>query len=149
MILYSTFGAYLLGGGAPLRSTVWKRQKKNSGKVAEIAVNFDSTGGIASSGPGNTDCELCFCNPDVTCFYADGSRGAGWAENYWLVGLNYLHVAKAALTCSAYLSALLYSELWWAEQCLHSSYSQQQVVRLQEGYSPTFSINLSDSTEVT
>ena len=34
-----------------------------------------------------------------------------WTKNYWL-DLNYLHVARAALDCSAYLSAILYADIW-------------------------------------
>ena len=40
-----------------------------------------------------------------------------WARNYWLSGLNYLHVARAALDCSAYLSAVVYADIWDAIQC--------------------------------
>ena len=35
-----------------------------------------------------------------------------WARNYWLAGLNYLHVSRAALDCSAYLSAVVYADIW-------------------------------------
>ena len=40
-----------------------------------------------------------------------------WARNYWLSDLNYLHVARAALDCSAYLSAVVYADIWDAFQC--------------------------------
>ena len=53
-----------------------------------------------------------------------------WEENFWIADLNYLHVAKAALTCSAYLSALLYSEIWWGEESLHGSSNQRQQAEL-------------------
>ena len=39
-----------------------------------------------------------------------------WARNYWLADLNYLHVARAALDCSAYLSAVVYADIWDAIQ---------------------------------
>ncbi|XP_060082468.1 serine-protein kinase ATM-like [Ylistrum balloti] len=34
-----------------------------------------------------------------------------WDNNFWL-DLNYLHVAKAALYCSAHFTTVLYSEIW-------------------------------------
>ena len=42
-----------------------------------------------------------------------GQQGENvWARNYWLAGLNYLHVARAGLGCSAYLSAIVYADIW-------------------------------------
>jgi hypothetical protein len=38
-------------------------------------------------------------------------NSTSWDNNFWLE-LDYLHVAKSALNCSAYFSALLYSEIW-------------------------------------
>lgn len=35
-----------------------------------------------------------------------------WKRNFWLRELNYLHVARAALDCSAYFSAVLYIDIW-------------------------------------
>ena len=47
-----------------------------------------------------------------------GQQGENvWARNYWLAGLNYLHVARAALDCSAYLSAIVYADIWDAIHC--------------------------------
>lgn len=34
-----------------------------------------------------------------------------WDNNFWL-DVNYLHIAKAALYCSAHFSAVLYAEIW-------------------------------------
>jgi hypothetical protein len=34
-----------------------------------------------------------------------------WDQNFWLI-LNYLHVAQAALTCSAYFSAIQFVDIW-------------------------------------
>jgi hypothetical protein len=35
-----------------------------------------------------------------------------WQNNFWLLDLNYLHVAKAALDCSDYFSAILFADVW-------------------------------------
>ncbi|KAK3095904.1 hypothetical protein FSP39_020638 [Pinctada imbricata] len=34
-----------------------------------------------------------------------------WDNNFWL-DLNYLHISKVALYCSAYFSAVMYAEIW-------------------------------------
>lgn len=34
-----------------------------------------------------------------------------WDNNFWL-DVNYLHIAKAALYCSAHFSTVLYAEIW-------------------------------------
>ena len=39
-----------------------------------------------------------------------------WERNFWIAGLDYLHVSKAALYCSSYSSALLFAEIWCHQQ---------------------------------
>ncbi len=39
-----------------------------------------------------------------------------WERNFWLPGLDYLAVASAALFCSSYSSALLFSDIWCIQQ---------------------------------
>ena len=39
-----------------------------------------------------------------------------WEQNFWIPGLDYLHVASAALFCSSYSSALLFSDIWSIQQ---------------------------------
>ena len=40
-----------------------------------------------------------------------GQQTTLWDNNFWL-DLDYLEVAKAAQKCSAYFTALLYTEIW-------------------------------------
>ncbi len=35
-----------------------------------------------------------------------------WQNNFWLVQLNYLHLAQAALHCSDFFAVILYSDIW-------------------------------------
>jgi hypothetical protein len=41
-----------------------------------------------------------------------GRHTTVWKKNFWVGGLDYLHVARAALDCSAYFSAILYADIW-------------------------------------
>ena len=35
-----------------------------------------------------------------------------WGKNFWIVGINYLHVARAAIDCNSYFAACLYCDIW-------------------------------------
>ena len=41
-----------------------------------------------------------------------GQTTTVWQNNFWILDINYLHVAKAALDCSSYFAACLYCDLW-------------------------------------
>ena len=41
-----------------------------------------------------------------------GQTTTVWQNNFWLLDINYLHVARAALDCSSYFAACLYCDLW-------------------------------------
>ena len=43
------------------------------------------------------------------------SKIEDWDRNFWVLGLDYIHVAQAALACGDYLSALTYVDIWVAE----------------------------------
>ena len=40
------------------------------------------------------------------------SRSSSWENNFWVEGINYLHVARAALDYRAYFDAHLYCDIW-------------------------------------
>lgn len=48
---------------------------------------------------------------EIVLFHIRVFNRTKWDNNFWL-DLDYLHVAKAAMNCSAYFSALLYAEIW-------------------------------------
>ena len=35
-----------------------------------------------------------------------------WEDNFWILDINYLHVASAALDCNSYFAACLYCDIW-------------------------------------
>ena len=39
-----------------------------------------------------------------------------WKKNFWIPNLNYLNIAKAALECGAYFSAICYVDIWCQEK---------------------------------
>ena len=43
-----------------------------------------------------------------------------WERNFWIMSLDYIHVAQAALTCADYVSALAFAEIWLADYQLKS-----------------------------
>ena len=42
----------------------------------------------------------------------DDPRKNVWHNNIWIVNLNYLHLAKAAIFCDDYFGAILFSDIW-------------------------------------
>ena len=35
-----------------------------------------------------------------------------WEDNFWILNINYLHVARAAMHCNSYFAACLYCDIW-------------------------------------
>ena len=65
-----------------------------------------------------------------------------WARNYWLSGLNYLHVARAALDCSAYLSAVVYADIWCQNHRVSPSPLSSDVIAVERAASANASSNI-------
>ncbi|XP_062594895.1 serine-protein kinase ATM-like [Saccostrea cucullata] len=66
-----------------------------------------------------------------------------WDNNYWL-DINYLHIAKAALSCSAHFSAVFYAEIW----CNYQRIKQEEALKKSSSLSEVVSQSFTQDSQV-
>ncbi|XP_062590469.1 serine-protein kinase ATM-like isoform X2 [Saccostrea cucullata] len=66
-----------------------------------------------------------------------------WDNNYWL-DINYLHIAKAALSCSAHFSTVFYAEIW----CNYQRIKQEEALKKSSSLSEVVSQSFTQDSQV-